>query len=1753
MKKISLLLFIFLLCLKPASADMMNYCGSGNNSSLPPFLSSSVSPLVMFVMGRDHKLYYEAYNDATDLDGDGFIDIGYKHDIDYYGYFDSYKCYTYTTSGTARFNPSGTTDDKYCGGTGEWSGNFLNWLTMSRMDVLRKVLYGGHRKTDGADETVLSSTYIPRDAHSWGKEYWGSDTRDLTPYDAPSNFTCDMPDAATPWNAASQILFVTYRDGVDKGCGTSHDNMISTFSPQDYTGHKFVTSINYSDTGQGNQISSHGNIMYVMKFRVPNSRWYHFSVDSDDGGELEVNNTIIASYYGCHGYTGNTNYNGSIYLQSGTDHTLIVRVRESAGDDGARVQYRIRNSANNGWSTDWKILSQTNMNTDSITFRAPNVPSTTQGQCSLKTNDFINTGEPFYGADVNTVSKRHLFCMTSDAVNADHLIKVARNQTKRKWEWASTERPVCSDSVVSPDEKRYVRVKVCDSSAGEETNCYDYGSGSKKPTGLLQRYGTGSGETICSKTNEKAASCVDGDGFLVKESPMYFGMITGSYEKNLSGGVLRKNITSMAEEINANGTFVTTVPTKGSIIRSLSTLQINDYDYGSDSYNSNCGWITDGPLEEGECKAWGNPIGEMYWEALRYLAGKGSATSGYTYSSSTDGGLSLPKPSWVDPYSNFPYCAKPNIIILSDVNPSYDDGVPASGTLEDYNKSELFSGMSQNEELSGNYFIGNNGILNDFMCSAKSLSSLGSALGLCPEEPTKKGTYNTAALAYYAKTKFTDNSDAHPVTDYLPNIDTHSVALASPLPEIVINVNSSSQVKIVPLGKSVGGSGISCGYSINNSTYGLILNGTGFCPSNGIVDFYAETISETSGRFRINFEDVEQGADHDMDAIARYDYVVNANGTVTISLTSEYAAGGINQAMGFIITGTSADGVYLPISDLADGSSNAAINGLPLTWSKTFTPGGTNASLLKDPLWYAAKYGGFNDSNGDGLPDLDAEWDEDGDSVPDNYHFITNPLELEQKLAEVFQDILKKVSSGTAVSIDKTKNNGMLLNHAVFYPNKDFGDSSASTTLSWIGQLFTYWFYSKDSYQSIIEDTDKNKILEMGEGKDKILEFYIDSSGTLQIDKYATTAYGGKGARTNYNTSLDDVAYLWEGGASLAQTPAASRIVYTNVDGSLVRFTQANADQFLGNFGNLAETCLGSAANLINYVLGVDTAGCRSRTYTDSDGNQVVYKLGDIINSSPVMINHPKKTGKPGYVMTYVGANDGMLHAFRAGRVMSAIGGMKLSDDTSVTTGANLGKEEWAFIPKNALPYLRYLADPDYCHLYYNDLTPHIIEEDGNNDGYIDRRILIGGMRLGGACGVSGGDSVNPPSDTCSDTSSADCVGLSSYYALDITDQNNPALLWEFSEPHLGFSFSGPAYIKKGGSRYIMFLSGPTDYAGSSAQRLSVFVLNLNSDFTLKSTGGIVKFTGESRSGFYNVSALAPYTNTFGGKLFSKGVDYGGDGDTDTVFFGVSQYKSSAWTGNVLGVSITSETPSEWTFNNVFDSSYGAAKPVTASVEHMSCFDMNYIYFGTGRWFYKTDESGSGSSDRNYLYGVRIDGCKDGDCDLSEAESDVCSDITGPNDKYAWKKALLGRGVDDLMERLIANPATTQYSNVVYFNTTMPNADICAAGGQHRIWSINCATGKNAPDYTCPGYSVTTVPSVVDPGAAPTIIDDYCAEHPDDKRCDPNYCLQHPDDPDCLEEIPDPEFSPEPGTGEPDPLEPDRTTRKGKLLFWIER
>lgn len=220
----SLVVLTMLGCLySPAQATSLNLAPE------PLFLSLSQPPLVMLTLSRDHKLFSEAYNDFTDLDDDGVIDTKYKPGkIDYFGYFDSYKCYNYvlgdysngsfltrhldeTSFPVGYFAPVTATrtpvftlgmleadkqaerlSKKDCSGSaGRWSGDWLNYVTTSRMDALLKVLHGGKRGRDTDSATVvLNRSLVPSDGHAWGKEYAsvardGYDISKYTPYSVP--------------------------------------------------------------------------------------------------------------------------------------------------------------------------------------------------------------------------------------------------------------------------------------------------------------------------------------------------------------------------------------------------------------------------------------------------------------------------------------------------------------------------------------------------------------------------------------------------------------------------------------------------------------------------------------------------------------------------------------------------------------------------------------------------------------------------------------------------------------------------------------------------------------------------------------------------------------------------------------------------------------------------------------------------------------------------------------------------------------------------------------------------------------------------------------------------------------------------------------------------------------------------------------------------------------------------------------------------------------------------------------------------------------------------------------------------------------------------------------------------------------------------------------------------------------------------------------------------------------------------------
>jgi len=1504
--------------LVPPPANMADY------TAYPPFVTESAPPLVMLAMGRDHKLYYEAYNDASDLDEDGRLDVGYKHSIDYYGYFDPYKCYSYSGSGAnAKFVPVSTTSNKYC--SGAWSGNFLNWISMSRMDVIKKIFYGGYRSSDSSSETVLEGAYIPQDAHSWGKEYSGSDTPKLTPFSTP-------------------------------------------------------------DSG-----------------------------------------------------------------------------------------------------------------------------------------------------------KRHLFCVTSLKEGDPHVIRVAKNDTNRIWNWASTERAICS----GPDtpsswrhgpvgtrndiQDYYVRVKVCDPTVGLETSCkyYPGGGGVYKPQGLLQKYGEGDGSKVCSKAYTKACNtnsdCSSGEGICIDKVQMYFGLITGSYTKNLTGGVLRKNVWGIRNEINTNtGTFQTSENVEGNIIITLDRLKTIGFRYSDYSYQDpgggNCGWITTRALNEGECRMWGNPVAEIMYEATRYFADKGSPTSDFEYSGTQDSGIKLSKPDWIRPYNIYPSCSKPFILTFSDINPSYDsDKVPGtsfgsfSGDLPGLDVSTLSNTIGTFEGLAGtDRFIGQSGGLYDFICSKKYVSNLSTIRGLCPEEPTKQGSYYSAAIAYYGKTMMKEKTDR-------PNINTYTVALASPVPDINIKVGGNN-VRLVPTGKSVSGClGVygACAQkcTLTYGSNGLLISNCSsdaYCPTNTIVDFYVDTITYdasnniTYAKFRINFEDVEQGADHDMDAVVTYEIQPVGSNQIQVKLSSDYAYGCIDQALGFVISGTTEDGVYLPVKDAdadfdgnrsvcttgsgADGDTPTVVANMACTWTKTFTVSGSTAGLLKDPLWYAAKWGGFEDFNSSGRPDSTSEWDSDGNGIPDTYFLVVNPFKLEQQLEKAFADILRRTASGTAVSVLATAGEGEgAVYQTYFYPKRLEGAEERK----WLGYIHSLFL---DPYGNIREDTNGDKTLSLT-GDYVVKTEYSTALGTV-VKRYRDTVGNGDPDDFQYvdTIPLDNVHSIWNGGKRLWETSPSDRIIYSTTNGSTRIDFRDSAKSTLRPYLRANDNT--EAGNIINYIRGQDITGYRKRTIT-IDGQTKVWKLGDIVYSTSTAVSRPMEnydliygdssysTFRQKYLnrrhVVYVGANDGMLHAFNGGfSSYDANNNLQFSGG-----GRELGDELWAFIPRELLPHLKWLTDPNYTHVYYVDLKPKVTDvkifsDDATHPGGWGT-ILIGGMRYGG----------KTISTEAGDFSSA-------FFALDITDPLNPRLLWTFSTTDLGLTMSYPAVAKVGNDWYAIFGSGPTNFDILSNltgfQKGKIFVLKISGG----SNGVISSWT--ENTNYWKIST--GNSNAFMANPIT--IDVNIDSNVDVAYIGENykqgtNRKATMWRLTNIGgaVSLTE-------LYNV-DSASDISKRITASPSAAKDKKGNlWIYFGTGQFFGIGDRN---QSDTGAFYGIK-DGCWNGSCsttysnllDVSDAVVGVGGGtVTGVTGASNWTELLntmstkdgwaiyfnnmpaettdfLGNTLQHQGERVTTKAAILK--GLILFATYIPGGDICTVEGTSNLYVLYYETGTAYKDYVFKKEKELATPTV---------------------------------------------------------------------------
>jgi len=436
---------------------------------------------------------------------------------------------------------------------------------------------------------------------------------------------------------------------------------------------------------------------------------------------------------------------------------------------------------------------------------------------------------------------------------------------------------------------------------------------------------------------------------------------------------------------------------------------------------------------------------------------------------------------------------------------------------------------------------------------------------------------------------------------------------------------------------------------------------------------------------------------------------------------------------------------------------------------------------------------------------------------------------------------------------------------------------------------------------------------------------------------------------------------IWEAGALLADRSSDSRQIYSAADGFQIDFTDSYAD-YLHPRMDLATP--EEAARVINWVRGDNVPGLRYRGE---------WKLGDIVDSSPVVVGPPSSFFMSEEYMSfrvahtnrrravYIGANDGMLHAF---------------DEYT-------GKELWAFIPESQLPKLKNLADTTYCHEYFVNLTPKV------QDVYLRgqwRTVLFGGMKHGG----------------------------DGFFAIDVTDPDNPEFLWESRIPMVIESWTQPEIVRLNGlDRSVAIVGSGPDYAGDA----HVMALDLED-------GSLLWSEALSSRADVNMATAA------------EAVDIDYDGYEDVFYI-------SDLAGHLWRYDLDSFPPNGSLL-------FSTDQPIQA--EPVLTVDYNddvFLYFGTGKYidpidFIDVDPQTFYSIIDNHGMTSVTRG------DLVDQTSTI-NPVTS-NDRGWYVDLVLGQG-----ERIVEPDALV--AGVVYFTTFMPMAERCKFGGFSWLYAMDFRNG----------------------------------------------------------------------------------------------
>ncbi|MFH1975918.1 MAG: PilC/PilY family type IV pilus protein [Pseudomonadota bacterium] len=500
-----------------------------------------------------------------------------------------------------------------------------------------------------------------------------------------------------------------------------------------------------------------------------------------------------------------------------------------------------------------------------------------------------------------------------------------------------------------------------------------------------------------------------------------------------------------------------------------------------------------------------------------------------------------------------------------------------------------------------------------------------------------------------------------------------------------------------------------------------------------------------------------------------------------------------------------------------------------------------------------------------------------------------------------------------------------------------------------------------------------------------------------------------------------------------------NRKIYTySILGSNPDLTHSSNEFKSSNTTYLTTAVLGNPTSgrntVIDFVRGADALDEDKDSNIDENRKIIT---GDVLHSEPAVFryNYRDSTAE-----TYVffGSNGGMLHAVHDAHI---------STTGSVDTEINYGTEEWAFIPPDQLPRLKYMVE-GFSHQFYVDSSPAIYFKDVGKDGFVDsgdQVILICGERKGGT----------------------------SYFALDITDPVVPSYMWKIDRSvvaELGETWSEPVFglVKTSDTDItgtpVMFVGG--GYGSTLYYGKTVLAIDI-------SNGTIVKrWTGNP---LIPVSTIIPASAYIAGMTYSipssiNALDEDDDGFVDKLYVGdlggriwrIGRFTDT--TGMIpLVFPETDQNILRWNAQILFqaDNSIYNKKffyPVSLTLER----GYDLLFAGTGdrentcdkntgpdSIYSIKDSHGSTTLYQTDLVNVTDTAATPPNLDSSTSDVDANSRI----DKGWYIN--LGTG-----EKVLAG--NTIFYKTLYITTFLPNDDPCLPGGAGYLYALKYKTGAAA-------------------------------------------------------------------------------------------